>query len=79
MREVCCRQKGFDRARRAGLIDVAVAWDWDVVERDGVGVGVCAGVGCMIPLGSSLPGLVCRVKLCQTCLVRAHRFSYDFI
>ncbi len=60
--EVCCRQKGFGGARRAGLID-AVAWE--VVERDGgsVGVGVGAGVGRKLPLGSSLLALMCRVEL----------------
>lgn len=68
--EVCCREKGFDRARRAGLID-AVAWK--VVEHDcggvgagvgvGVGVGVGFGVGSKLPLGSSLLTLMCRVKL----------------
>ncbi|OBT57718.1 hypothetical protein VE04_02432 [Pseudogymnoascus sp. 24MN13] len=63
--EVCCREKGFDRARRAGLID-AVAWK--VVEHDcgGVGagvVGVGVGVGRKLPLGRSLLTLMCRVKL----------------
>ncbi|KFY25198.1 hypothetical protein V493_04762, partial [Pseudogymnoascus sp. VKM F-4281 (FW-2241)] len=59
-KEVCWRQKRFDRARRAGLIDADAL---QVVERDGVGVGVGVGVGCQLPLGSSLPTLKCQVKL----------------
>ncbi|OBT67510.1 hypothetical protein VE03_02974 [Pseudogymnoascus sp. 23342-1-I1] len=77
--EVCCRQKGFDGARRAGLID-AVAWE--VVERDGgsVGIGVGAGVGCKLPLGSSLLALMCRPGQVMTDLsTKGQQFSYDFI
>ncbi|KFX89050.1 hypothetical protein O988_08780, partial [Pseudogymnoascus sp. VKM F-3808] len=62
-KEVCCGQKEFDGARRAGLID-AVAWE--VVEHGvggvGSGFGAGVGVGRKLPLDSSRLTLMCRPR-----------------